>query len=157
MQPLLREYYVQFFYQIHAFLAHFFIIGLHFHDTVHDHLLCHCVWINPYINTRQCLSCDFCQIFCFGMDICQSCWQTDGTAEFIQGIPFCILFVDGQYNKDTIGNNLAVKMTVFFCAWQSAKAFSPQRMIGTAHMELKAIPMASLWAGISFLEEIVHS
>ena len=84
------------------------------------------------------------------MDICQSCWQTDGTAEFIQGIPFCILFVDGQHNKDTIGNNLAVKMTVFFCAWQSAKAFSPQRMIGTAHMELKAIPMASLWAGISF-------
>ena len=52
------------------------------------------------------------------MDICQSCWQTDGTAEFIQGIPFCILFVDGQHNKDTIENNLAVKMTVFFCAWQ---------------------------------------
>ena len=36
-------------------------------------------------------------------------------------------------------------------------AFWPQRRMGSAHMELRAMPMASEWEGTSPREEVVHS
>ena len=52
---------------------------------------------------------------------------------------------------------ISVSSMVTRWASQSSMAFLPQRTMGAAHMELRAIPMASEWAGVSFREEMVHS
>ena len=51
----------------------------------------------------------------------------------------------------------SVSSWVTLWALQSAMACWPQRIMGSAHMELRAMPMASEWAGVSFREEMVHS
>ena len=52
---------------------------------------------------------------------------------------------------------ISVSSMVTRWASQSSMAFLPQRTMGSAHMELRAMPMASEWAGMSFREEMVHS
>ena len=52
---------------------------------------------------------------------------------------------------------ISVSSGVTLWASQSAMACLPQRRMGAAHMELRAMPMASEWAGTSLREEMVHS
>ena len=52
---------------------------------------------------------------------------------------------------------ISVSSGVMRCRRQSSMACRPQRTMGSAHMELRAMPMASEWAGMSFREEMVHS
>ena len=52
---------------------------------------------------------------------------------------------------------ISVNSGVTLWASQSAMACLPQRRMGAAHMELRAMPIASEWAGTSLREEMVHS